>query len=220
MATRSRKKTIKCLYGQLRASQLYDVALTAPTIVEIKHFLKNHPKCAQIWVQDNPQLTHALPSIPLDLPSFLQSQAQAQKQFADDYRRSVQVSVTLSFAAQHLARPPARTSSFPTIFRCLNPDSQRSFCLFVYLDFEMTSRIYTVPELLALKGSQSSQALLDRVKATPELGMFQSLSMSHTFDKMSSLLVSSSTTRLLISRRRHCQAEWRCQFSTLEEGQG
>ncbi|KAK6084537.1 hypothetical protein SCUP234_03326 [Seiridium cupressi] len=164
-----RKKTVKRLFSQLKIWQALDVALTAPCCVEIKHSLKNHPRCAQVWIEGTLQAIDISLSLPSDLPLFLLSQLQAQRALANDPRPSVQVCVTLRFATQHLARERDQGNSFPTLFRCRNSGTQRSFCLFAYLDFEMPTYTYTVPELLRLRGSQSSQALLDSVKLNPDL---------------------------------------------------
>ncbi|KAH6645827.1 hypothetical protein BKA67DRAFT_663710 [Truncatella angustata] len=141
-----RAKLIKSLYSRLKACQENDVALTAPAIVEMKHYLRNHPKCSQVWVEDiaHPTNIPITLSAPSELPIFLQSQLQAQKGLADNLRPSVQACVILRFAARHLARRPKWPGTFPTLFR--------------------------FSELLGLRDSQSSNLLCDKVKANPELG--------------------------------------------------
>lgn len=190
----TRRRTIKKLYKKLKESQELDVCLTGPGFVEIKFYLKYHQQCTQVLVQDLPPSTFTLATLPANpsnlpnssnisnlsnpsnvpnlssLPNFIKSQLQAQKIDTDDCRSSVQVSAVLQCAIRHLATKPIQASSFPTLFRWHHPDTRRSYYLFAYLADEMASYTYTADELLGLRGSSSSQILLDKVKMNPDLG--------------------------------------------------
>ncbi|KAI0124873.1 hypothetical protein BJ170DRAFT_696434 [Xylariales sp. AK1849] len=168
MATR--KRAIKRLYRRLKEFQELDIGLTAPGFLEIKFYLKFHSQCTRVLVEDDAQSSQALLLTPAHLPNFIQSQLQAQRVFADEFRSPVQVSAILQFAAEHLAPKPREVLSFPTLFCWYSPDTRRSYCIFAYLADKMASRIYTAAELLGLRDTQASDTVLDKVKKNPDLG--------------------------------------------------
>jgi hypothetical protein len=181
----SRRQSIKKLYKQLKEFQEVDACLTGPGFLEIKFLLKFHHQCIQVLAQDDTPSPFTLATLPttlsnlavlpdlpnlLNLPNFIKSQLQAQKVDTDNYRHSVQVSAILQCALLHLATRPTQAPSFPTLFRWHHPDTRRSYCLFAYLTDQMAPCTYTCEQLLRLRGENSSQILLDKVKMNPDLG--------------------------------------------------
>ncbi|ETS78957.1 hypothetical protein PFICI_08810 [Pestalotiopsis fici W106-1] len=165
----TRKELIRRFYSRLQSWQHRDVAVRKHGMAEIKKFLKNHPGCAQVWVDSVPEahLTEEA-TMSLQLPRFLQSQLDTQAYFANAVRPSEQVCVTLRFAAAHLST--SQGCSFPTLFRGVeNDDNQRSFCVFAYLDIEMASRKYSIAELMELKGANVSSVLLDKLNGNTDI---------------------------------------------------
>ncbi|KAF7516564.1 hypothetical protein G7054_g14106 [Neopestalotiopsis clavispora] len=165
----TRRELIRRLYPRLQERQHRDGDVRYYGMAEIKRFLKNHPGCAQVWVDHSPEahLTEEA-TVPLKLPRFLQSQLDSQTYFANATRPSDQVCAILRFAASHLSTTPG--SSFPTLFRGIeNSDDSRSFCVFAYLDIEMASRKYSIAELKQLKDAKVSSVLLDKLNDNTEI---------------------------------------------------
>ncbi|KAI1083782.1 hypothetical protein F5B20DRAFT_525398 [Whalleya microplaca] len=162
------KRITKHLYSKLKHGQEDDAPVTAPTLTEIKFYLKNHRHCSQIIVEGDPDSDDVLAELPSDIPRFILSQLEAQK-IADIARTSPQISAVLLVICENLAHTPTQTEAFPTVFLCNSPDQHRTYCVFAYLNHHMASRTYCVKELLELRDPENSPSLLKKLKANQEI---------------------------------------------------
>lgn len=108
------------------------------------------------------------------LPTFLQSQLQAQK-ITDGSILWVQVVPFLTFV-QSCLRPFGNTRGYPTLFVWYCRELHRSFLFFAFLDTKMTSLTYTANELLGMKHVNAKKKLLlqlqSKVQKDNSLGMY------------------------------------------------
>ncbi|KAI1496398.1 hypothetical protein F5X99DRAFT_72898 [Biscogniauxia marginata] len=161
------RRLVNNLFDRLKLSQVDDVRLPAPAVMEIKHLLKNSYFCAQVFVGEM-QFGDAMTTAPFHIPQFIASQLDAQNS-ADMGRRFAQISAVLSIACEYLAPNPIEIPAYPVLFRWNGLDNQRTYCLFAFLTCSMESRSYSVGELLQLRGQQAPQLALERLKEDPEI---------------------------------------------------
>ncbi|KAK8862969.1 hypothetical protein PGQ11_009204 [Apiospora arundinis] len=174
-----RRKLIKKLYKRLKKDQAEDVCLTAPQVVELKFFLKNHGRCHHVKIKNNfPGLKHVAFPFPDDLPTFILSQCEAQRLVTNDPRPSVQLWTALEVITGCLSRDPPNIESYPTLFHWRSHNKQRGYYIFAYLTRSMASRKYKASELLDLRDIRPDQEILNRVSQNPDLGLRRNSTIS------------------------------------------
>ncbi|KAI0013256.1 hypothetical protein F4779DRAFT_613784 [Xylariaceae sp. FL0662B] len=162
------KRMTRQLYGKLKLAQEDDAPVTAPILTEIKFYMKNNRQCSHIVVEGDLDSDGVVFEPPLDVPRFIFSQLESQK-IADKVRTSPQVSAILVVISGRLSHTPVKTKAFPTLFHCHSLSQHRTYCVFAYLTHDMTSRTYTVDELLALRDPKSSSSLLKKLQANQDI---------------------------------------------------
>lgn len=149
--TLTRSKRSKRLLRWLSVLQNEDQILGPSTTLLIKHsLLHNHHRCIQVTIRLAGSLNvlhHLAPCI--DLPSFLQSQLEAQK-IADGCRLWTQIAPLLTFIRANI-RSTGSLRGYPTLFVWYSRENHRSYLFFAFLRTKMAPVTYTAQDLLRMK---------------------------------------------------------------------
>ena len=165
-----RRALIKKLYKRLETDQTEDVCLTAPQLLELKFFLRNHGRCHHVKIRHSSQLDTLEYFFPENIPTFILSQLEAQRLITNSYRPSAQLWAALQVISDCYCLNPSGDQSYPTLVHWRGSNKQRGYHLFAYLDRPMASRKYKASELLDLRAKKPCKEILSRVSQNPDLG--------------------------------------------------
>ncbi|KAK8107176.1 uncharacterized protein PG998_009189 [Apiospora kogelbergensis] len=164
-----RRALIKKLYKRLETDQTEDVCLTAPQLLELKFFLRNHGRCHHVKIRHSSQLDTLEYFFPENIPTFILSQLEAQRLITNSYRPSAQLWAALQVISDCYCLNPSGDQSYPTLVHWRGSNKQRGYHLFAYLDRPMASRKYKASELLDLRAKKPCKEILSRVSQNPDL---------------------------------------------------
>lgn len=169
----STRKRVKKILKQLWELQKHDIPMTAATLLEVKYLLRSTNRCVRVDIESD-KLRDALYGCLFDIeydaiPEFILCQLEDQKLTVS---RSQQVALpaALSSIGLFLSTGPSQRNSFPTQFRWQCALTHRTLIIFAFVDIKMKSRMYSIPELLNLRGSHSSDGLAVIAQRDSELG--------------------------------------------------
>lgn len=167
-------KRAKHLIQDLELYQSRDAAITPQCFLKLRYLLRWNGLCIQMLIRGQAETVASDWNQPIldHLPHFLASQIKASN-IADNHSTWTQARPILIFIVHHLAFSSTLEGglAFPTVFQWYSKETHRSFVLFAFLDIEMPSRVYSVSQLLSLRGSQFSDRLNSKAKTNADIGV-------------------------------------------------
>ncbi|KAJ2906926.1 hypothetical protein MKZ38_009789 [Zalerion maritima] len=168
----SGRKRKKYFLRRLRECQLLDIYLTGGFCMEMKHRFSTTSRIPTVHVVVDNTFRSPTNVSRHQIPSFIVSQLEAQS-FIKTNKVKVPVNPPLYFVLATLSENPASSKdAYPTLFRWYLPDTHRSYWLFAFLSYAMTTTTYSVEQLLSLRNSISPtvEEVLSRIaKDEPDI---------------------------------------------------
>ena len=180
MQTPATRRRVKRLLRLLKNQQCYDTVLTPATVMSFKYLLPYNSLCTRVRVNftrdpvtggkeeaflryERPRGRHC---------EYMVSQLEAWNITDPENKDTVIVPHALDIFLQCVVHDFQGEKAYPTVITWPCPIRHRTLYFFAYLNFDMPSGQYTIPELLALrkKGEVSRALLLKSMEPENELG--------------------------------------------------
>lgn len=180
MQTPATRKRVRRLLALLKDQQLYDTVVTPATVMSFKYLLPYSSACTRVRVKftEDP-VTGRKEEAYLsserhrnDFARYIVSQLEAWKITDPENRDAVTVPYPLDIFLDCVVYDFEGEKAYPTVITWPCPIRHRTLYFFAYLNFDMPSGHYTIPELLALrkKGEVSRELLLKAYSPGIDLG--------------------------------------------------
>jgi hypothetical protein len=180
MQTPATRKRVKRLLRLLKNQQYYDTVLTPATVMSFKYLLPYNSLCTRIRVKftrdpvtgrkEEAFIRYERPRG--DYAEYIVSQLEAWKITDPENKATVIVPHALDIFLDCVVYDFEGEKAYPTVITWPCPIRHRTLYFFAYLNFDMPSNQYTIPELLALrkKGEASRELLMKSLEPENELG--------------------------------------------------
>jgi hypothetical protein len=166
------RKRARRLLKNLRRLQEDDVAITPPVLKETKYLFQYTFRCFTVHITYDELAASEFLVSRGEIPEFILSQLEIQK-LTNETSARVPISTILHFIIQSLASNPESEERYPTFFSWYCAYIHRTRYIFAYVDMKMDSQVYSIRELLEMRGEQNSDFLSSLVNYKPDLGKFR-----------------------------------------------
>lgn len=178
MFRKSPRQRSKSLLKELWQLQKDDVPMTAATLLEVRHQIRNSRKCITVEITTPKPQTNELDENAFAIgeeafPNFIWCQLLDQKLIeSHNFQDTIVLPAALSVISLAYCTASTAVDShiYPTTFNWHCSRTHRSHLIFAFVSFRMKSRVYTVEEMLNLKNASSPSVLAAVAFRDSELG--------------------------------------------------
>lgn len=163
MPSTTSSKRAKNLVNRLFELQYYDFELTAPCCIAIRHCLKCSKQCKSFEVSAGPDTAFTIRADCNSVQKFILSQLEAQRLTNQNLSRFVSLSQLACFVLSCIPPRISKGETVPTLFHWQNRNTHRTSFIFAFVDIcaAMSSRTYTIEDLLHMRGQGIAAAMPD-----------------------------------------------------------
>lgn len=164
MPSESASKRAKKLVQQLFELQNYDMELSGPLCLAVKHSLRGYSRhCRVVEVMAGPETDTTIHADRDAVPKFISSQLEAQRLTSQGASSALLLSPLVNYILSCIPALLTRDNAIATLFYWQSLTTHRTVCIFAFVDdtATMPSQTYTVEELFRLRGQGIPMSLSD-----------------------------------------------------------